>query len=148
MTDPVLTSVISAASALLVAVAGYVFTKRAEREARWRDEKLAHYKEFVASLSGVIENETTPEGQVRFAKACNDVLLFAPQRVIQTLDEFHDEIRISNPNKSKERHDALLARLLLETRRDIGIRPADDEKSFRVHLWASGVPPRDERHRG
>jgi hypothetical protein len=62
MTDPVLTSVISAAGALLVAVAGYVFTKRAERDARWRDEKLAHYKEFDASLSGVIENESTPEG--------------------------------------------------------------------------------------
>jgi len=133
-------SVISPSGALLVAVAGYVFTKRAERESRWRDEKLAHYKEFVASLTGIIENETTPEGQMRFARACNDILLFAPQRVIEALSKLHDEIRVSNSNKNKERHDTLLSQLLLEIRRDVGVRPRDDANSFRIHLWASGVP--------
>lgn len=141
MTDPVLTSVISAAGALLVAVAGYVFTKRAERESKWREEKLAHYKEFVASLSGIIDNEGTPDGQVRFARACNDILLFAPQRVIEALDQFRDEIRVSNASKSLERHDALLTRLLRAIRKDLGVRPADTA-TFRARLWASGVPSR------
>jgi hypothetical protein len=140
VTDPALTSVISAVGALMVAVGGYVFTKRAERESSWRSEKLAHYKEFIASLSGIIDSEGTPEGQVRFARACNDILLFAPQRVIEALDQFRNEIRISNMNKRLEKHDALLSQLLLGIRGDLGIRPADDVATFRVHLWASGVP--------
>lgn len=142
MTDPVLTSVISVAGALLIAVAGYVFTKRAERESRWRDEKLAHYKEFMESMSGIIHNESTREGQIRFAKACNDILLFAPQNVLERLRDLQGEISVSNTNKSKERHDELLSRLLLAMRRDIGVRPADDEKSFRAELRASGAPPK------
>jgi hypothetical protein len=140
VTDPALPSIISAAGALLVAVAGYVFTKRAERESKWREEKLAHYKEFVASLSGIMDNEGTPEGQIRFARACNDILLFAPQRVIEALDQFRTETRVSNTNKSIEKHDALLTQLLLVIRRDLGVRPADDVATFRAHLWASGVP--------
>ncbi|HEY0157114.1 MAG TPA: hypothetical protein VGF28_07465 [Thermoanaerobaculia bacterium] len=141
MTDPVLTSIISVAGALVAAVAGYVFTKRAERESRWRDEKLAHYKEFMKSMSGIIHDESTREGQIRFAKACNDILLFAPQNVLERLRDLQDEISASNTNKSKARHDELLSKLLLAMRRDIGVRPADDERSFRAELRASGAPP-------
>lgn len=142
MTDVVLTSIISVTGAFLVAVAGYVFTKRAERESKWRDEKLAHYKEFMESMSGIIHNETTREGQIRFAKSCNDILLFAPQNVIERLRDLQREIAVSNANKSKERHDELLSKLLLAMRKDIGVRPADDEESFRAELWASGVEPK------
>jgi hypothetical protein len=140
VTDALATSLISVAGAFLVAVAGYVLTKRAEREAEWRKEKLAYYKEFVSSLSGTIANESTPEGQIRFSRACNDILLFAPYRVIAALDRFWDEIRISNPSKSLERHDKLLSELFYEIRRDIGVRPKDDPASFRVNLRSSGVP--------
>jgi hypothetical protein len=136
----VLTSAISAAAAFLIAVAGYLFTKQKEREAEWRKEKLAYYKEFVDSLSGTIAGETTAQGQVRFARACNNILLFAPYAVIAALDRFHDETRVSNPAKSLERHDSLLSQLFLEIRRDIGVTPNDDAASFRIHLWSSGVP--------
>lgn len=132
-------AIVSAAGAFLVAVAGYVFTKKKEREAEWRKEKLIYYKEFVDSLSGTIAGETSPQGQVRFAKACNNLLLFAPYAVIRALDEFHKEIRVSNPSKSLERHDSLLSKLFIEMRRDIGVVPHDDRPTFRVHLWSSGV---------
>lgn len=134
MSAALATSLISAIAAFLVAIAGYVLTKRAEREAEWRKEKLAYYKEFVSSLSGTIANETTPEGQMRFARACNDILLFAPYRVIVALDLFHQETRVSNPNKSLQRHDELLSELFFEIRRDIGVRPKDKRRMFRVHL--------------
>lgn len=140
MTDPLATSLISATGALLVAVAGYVLTKRAEREAEWRKEKLAYYKEFVSSLSGAIANESTAEGQVRFSRACNDLLLFAPHRVIAALDCYWDEIGASNPSKSLENHDKLLSELFFEIRRDIGVRPKDQRHAFTVRLRSSGIP--------
>jgi hypothetical protein len=140
VTDALATTVISAAGALLIAVAGYVFTKRAEREAEWRKEKLAYYKEFVSSLSGTIAGESTAEGQIRFSRACNDIVLFAPYRVIAALDRFWEEIRVSNASKSLERHDKLLSELFFQIRRDIGVRPRDDRASFRVQLRSSGVP--------
>jgi hypothetical protein len=141
--DPLATSLISAAGALIVAVAGYVLTKRAEREAEWRKEKLAYYKEFVSSLSGTIADESTTEGQIRFSRACNDILLFAPHRVIAALDRFWDEISASNPSKSLENHDKLLSDLFFEIRRDIGVRPKDQRQSFIVRLRSSGVLTRE-----
>jgi hypothetical protein len=144
VTGPLATSLISAAGALLVAVAGYVLTKRAEREAEWRKEKLAYYKEFVSSLSGTIANESTAEGQIRFSRACNDILLFAPWRVIAALDRFWNEIGASNSSKSLENHDKLLSELFFEIRRDIGVRPKDQRHAFTIRLRSSGVPTREK----
>jgi len=42
----------------------------------------------VASLSGIITSEDTPDGQRAFAKACNNLNLIAPQPVIQALQAF------------------------------------------------------------
>ena len=133
------TEIISVAGALLVAAASYWFAKQAEREAEWRKEKLKHYMAFVDSLSGILKEESTPEGQIAFAKACNDILLFAPQFVIEALMNFQDEIKISNKNKSLEKHDELLSQLFLAMRKDVGIKPKDEEATFKVRLWGSGV---------
>lgn len=145
MDTSAITAGISAVGALAVVAAGYYFTKKKEREAEWRKEKLTLYRAFIASLSKVLEGESTAEGQIAFATACNDLLLFAPQPVIVALRAFQDETRESNPNKSRQRHDALLAGLLLEMRSDIGIEPKDDPKSFEVTLWASGVKSKAQK---
>lgn len=139
VTTALATSLISAAGALLVAVAGYIFAKRKDREAEWRKEKLAYYKEFVSSLSGILENESSPQEQVRFAKASNDILLFAPYHVIEALMAFQNEIGARNPSRSRERHDQLLSALFFEMRRDIGVKPRDKRRGFAVRLWASGA---------
>ncbi len=139
MTASVLTALIAVLGGVVAAAASYWFTKQREREAEWRKEKLVHYKAFVESLSGVMEGESTSDGQRAFAKACNNLLLVAPQSVIQALDEFKNEIKTSNPNKSLERHDRLLAALLVVIRKDVGISPVDDPASFKALLWASGV---------
>jgi hypothetical protein len=144
MSAEVVTASISAASALLVAVAGYYLTKKRERDAEWRKEKLGYYKTLVSSLSTILEGESSPEGQIAFAKSCNDLLLFAPQSVIVALQAFQDQIRESNVNKSRERHDQLLSKLLIEMRRDLGVKPQDDPTTFRVMLWASGVKGRGD----
>lgn len=141
MTNPIATAVIAVFGGVIAAAASYWFTKEREREADWRKEKLSHYKAFVESLSGVIDGESTAEGQQAFARAANNLLLVAPQAVISVLDEFKLEIRVSNPNKSLERHDRLLSALLLAIRKDLGISPSDEPESFKALLWASGVKP-------
>jgi len=124
-----------------VSVAGITYwtTKRREREAEWRKEKLAHYGAFVASMSGIVGGDATPDGQREFARASNNLLLFAPQAVIEALDAFRNEIRVSNADRSKERHDKLLAVLLMAIRRDVGVFPKDDPATFSPGLWASGA---------
>ena len=141
MSAEVITALITACGGILLAGATYWFTKQKEREADWRKEKLEHYKEFVASLNGVISEEGTPEGQRLFAAACNKLNLVAPQSVIEALREFQQEIKITNPDKSRDRHDELMSRLFYQIRKDLKISPEDDQDTFQVGLRASGVKP-------
>ena len=140
MPAEILTALITASGAVVLAGASYWFTKKREHEAELRKEKLEHYKDFVASLSGIISNEGTAEGQKAFARACNKLNLVAPQSVIRSLQVFQQEIKTSNTNKSNERHDQLMSQLFYEIRKDLGVRPKDNQLEFQVGLWASGVP--------
>jgi hypothetical protein len=141
----VVTALIAASGAVILAGASYWFTKKRERDAELRREKLDHYKDFVASLSGVISGEATPEGQRAFSRACNNLNLMAPQAVIRALQEFQQEIKVGNANRSDERHDRLMSRLFLEMPRDLGVGPDDNEGDFKVGLWSSGVAPANRR---
>lgn len=141
MATELLTAIITASSAVIVAGASYWFTKKREREAELRKEKLAHYKDFIACLSGVISGESTANNQRAFSLACNKLNLIAPQSVIRTLQRFQQEIKVSNDSKSQDAHDRLLSELMYEMRKDLGIKPEDDKNSFTVGLWASGQPP-------
>jgi hypothetical protein len=141
MPTEVLTAVVAASGALILAAAGYWFTKQRERAAELRKEKLDHYKEFVVALSGIISGEGTPDAQRAFALASNKLNLVAPQAVLVALQKFQQESKVSNPSPSRDRHDAMMSALFLEMRRDLGISPTDDGDTFRVGLWASGVKP-------
>ena len=142
MSSEIATALITVFGGIALASASYWFTKRQERGAELRRQKLEHYKDFVFSLNGVISGESTPEGQMAFAKACNNLNLIAPQSVITALQKFQMEIKISNPIKSAEMHDILMSKLFYEIRRDLGVSPSDDLENFRVGLWSSGVPPK------
>lgn len=138
MATELITAIVTASGAVAVAGASYWFTKKREREAELRKEKLHHYKDFVACLSGVISCEFTPDDQRAFALACNKLNLVAPQPVIRALQKFQEEIKVSNDTKSSEAHDRLMSELFYEMRKDLGVRPQDDRSSFTVGLWASG----------
>ncbi len=141
MTAAITTTLIIALGAVAAAVLAYLFTKQREREAELRKEKLEHYKAFVLSLTGIIVGESSPEGQKAFAKAFNNLLLFAPQPAIDALHEFREEITGSNTARSKERHDQLLSALFFEIRKDLGVHPKDVPASFRIWLQSSGIKP-------
>jgi hypothetical protein len=138
-----ITSVITVVGGLVAAGTAYVFTKWREREAEWRREKRDHYKAFVAAISGITEGESTPSSQREFARACNNLNLVAPQRVIEAMREFREEISPRNAKKSQDRHDKLLSRLLYEMRGDLRISPRDDSRTFMVQVYSSGHPPQN-----
>ena len=139
METTIATTLIAVFGSVLVSALTYWSTKQREREAEWRKEKLTYYKAFVESLSGIVEGDSSSEGHKAFAKATNNLLLFAPQAVIAALNEFRHEIRISNTNRTQEKHDQLLAVLLRAIRNDIGVSPKDDPSIFKPMLWASGT---------
>ena len=126
--------------AVVVAVLTYRAAKEREREAEWRKEKLAYYKAFTESLSGTVGDDSTPAGQRAFARATNNLLLLAPQAVVEAVSAFREEIRVSNPEPRRDAHDRLLAEMFLAIRRDVGIVPTDNPSTFRPGLWASGSP--------
>ncbi len=139
MDTPILVAVISAAASLAVAAVTFFLTKRKEREAEWRKQKLEHYREFLDALSGVVGTDSTPDAQRRWARASNTIGLVASQRVLTALRHFQDSIAKSNPNPSIENHDQKLNQLMLAIRADLDISPADNPDDFSFRLWCSGV---------
>lgn len=141
----VIASLVGIVVAGLTAVTTYATTKRREQEAEIRKEKLEHYKDFMASLSGVISGEGTPEGQQEFARACNKLNLVAPHAVIVALQSFQQEIKMTNSSPSKTRHDELMSCLIHAMRDDLGLRNKGESDSLVFGLWASGVPTAERR---
>lgn len=137
-------AVIVSSGAIVLAVVTYWFTKKRERDAELRKERLEHYKEFVASLSGIIAGESTKEGQQRFSLACNKLNLVAPQVVIAALQDYQNGIKQSGTCKTLQQHDELLSKLMYEMRKDLRIAPADDINKILFRLWSSGVTPREQ----
>ena len=129
MAADVVTALIAASGAVILAGATYWLTKKREREAELRKEKLEHYKDFVASLSGIISGEGTPDGNRAFARACNKLNLVAPQSIVKSLQDFQQEIKVSNSAPSKDRHDALMSVMFREMRKDLQIIPKDTDSS-------------------
>ena len=147
MAAEIATALIAASGAIVLAGATYWFTKKREREAELRKEKLEHYKDFVASLSGIASGESTPESQRAFSRACNKLNLIAPQAVIRALQDFQQEIKITNDARSDERHDRLMSNLFYEMRKDLQITPKDEDTGLVFGLWASGVAPDKPKRR-
>ncbi len=88
----------------------------------------------------MISGESTPDAQRAFSLVCNKLNLVAPQAVIFALQEFQNEIKISNSAKSLEVHDKLMSKLFYTMRRDLEVTPTD-KNIFQVRLWASGATP-------
>lgn len=137
MTTEIIIAILWIIGSIIVASLTFSFNKKKEREAEWRKEKLKFYIEFIESLSWITDFEWSYENDIRFAKACNDLYLFAPNNVLWALKEFQNHIRISNESKSYEIYMKTLSELILKIRNDIGIK-WEDGGNFNVNLWTSG----------
>ncbi|MBB3212673.1 hypothetical protein FHW67_001956 [Herbaspirillum sp. Sphag1AN] len=139
MDAAILVSIISASASIAVAGLTFFLTKRKEREADWKKQKLEHYREFLEALNGVVirKKNLPPENHLRWAKACNTVGLVASQTVLAALWQFQEATSKSNTNTSPSEHDRCLNQLILAIRADLGIRPKDDPEAFKFRLWSS-----------
>jgi hypothetical protein len=138
MNDVVIVAIITVSGSLIVTAVTFYLTKRHELSVQWRKEKLNHYKVLLSSISDLaVDGTDKDDANMRFALAVNTISLVAPQYVISALMAFHDEIKFSNPNKSLDRHDKLLRKLVLAVRKDIGLTKGDDATTFNFHLIGS-----------
>ncbi|MFC1677214.1 hypothetical protein ACFL3G_09155 [Planctomycetota bacterium] len=138
MSVSVIATIITVLGSAIVAAITFCLTKKHELSVQWRNEKLNHYKALFSSISELADNGIKQEGAgKRFALAVNTIFLVAPQYVISALMDFCDEIQSSNLNKSSERHDELLKKLVLAVRKDIGLVKGDNIDNFKIHLMSS-----------
>jgi hypothetical protein len=139
MTDGVLAALILGVATIAAAAVSVYWTKAKEREATWRTERLRYYEEYIQALAQNVGTDATPDTNRRYAKAYNALPLIASAPVMAAFDAYHEEIRVTNSNKSIERHDALLKSLVLAIRADLQIPLGGTLEQFHAKLWVSGA---------
>jgi hypothetical protein len=136
----IVVAIISAAAGLLASALTFSLTKKKEREAEWRKQKLEHYKEMMAALNGVVGSPLSTDAKIRFANAANNIFLVGAPTVLVALRAFLDETATSNKNRSSDEcHDRLLTELMFAIRDDLGIEPNKPISGYTFRLW-SGQP--------
>ena len=130
----------------LVGVWTFKKAKESERESEWRKEKLKLYLNFVNTLSGITDSEISDEGEINFAKSCNDLHALAPANVLKALHGYQDQIKISNQKPSIALKQKSLDLLLFEMRKDLKIKPPDKIEEFSMQLWSSGKKKKNISH--
>ena len=136
MDTGVITAIVTSSGAILSASIIFFLTKRYERRRDWREKKLVHYQELLSSISGlVVEKGNKHDADKRFATAANTIALVAPQSVIKALMDYSKHIiNPDNQGSETEKHNRLLADLLLAVRKDINLTSKDDKASFAFFL--------------
>ncbi len=132
-------SLIAAAGLILVAYLTFVFNRKIQIDAEWRNEKLTYYKEFIDALATNIQGEASDETHWRFARASNNLLLIGSQKVLTTHHLYREHIRVSNKERDYNLDAPLLASLLNAIRSDIGMPGGDSITKNQARLWASGI---------
>lgn len=132
--EGIVIAIITASASVIVASLSYLFSKMREREADWRKKKLDMYHELFSALSGIVEDDSTPEAQKQFAKTTNTLGLIASVEVIRAMQE----LRMATKPENREKHDVALTIFLRAVRKDMGL-PLPESEKFIYTLWTSGV---------
>lgn len=139
MMNLLITTGVSAATALIAVVVTNVLTRRREHEADWRKLKLAHYQQFVAALSAITEGRCTSDAMRQYTDAVNAMSLIAPMGVLNALMSFQEETSYKNDKRNAAEHDRLLNLLVRAIRADIQPSHLRDDPEFKFMLL--GLPP-------
>jgi hypothetical protein len=143
MPTEVMVAVLGASASVVIAALTYVLTARQARLDILRQRKIERYTALLTAISDLGIQGFNPSTAERFATAANSIVLVAPQSVVEALMRFHDETRLSNPDKSLERHDQLLLELVLELRKSLDLPFRDDRVTFRYHLIGGAIDTRN-----
>lgn len=133
-----LATIISVLGSIIIVALTYYFTKKKERETEWQKEKLNFYIEFISSLTDNLDCGSTLEGAKRFARASNNLYLFANTKVISALNHFQEEIRSANQNPKFEGQERALGNLIFQIRKDLKIKGNNKNTFNLVKLWGFG----------
>lgn len=138
MDSGITVAAISASTAIAVAAYSYYTTKGREREAEWRREKFAQYKEYLSALAATVGPQATGESKKRYAVAFNTVGMFAAQDVIRALHAYQEVTRLPADEIDLDEHDRRLSELVLAIRQDLRLKPADNKSAFSYKMIAPG----------
>jgi hypothetical protein len=140
MSDPILTGIISASAAIIVASLTVIANYRIQAAALWRDQKLSYYRSMIEGLVSAINDDGTDEDRVQSARAMNNMLLVGSKEVIAALDAYRSHLSASNIHSRDQSRDShLLADLIRAVRKDLKMPGRDDVIPEQMKLWTSGV---------
>lgn len=128
ITNAVLTTALSALTALVTIVVTNFFTRRREHEADWRKLKLAQYQQLVVAFSGIEKSRYTPETVRQFTDAVNAMALIASPPVLRALQLYLNANAYNNVARTEAEGSRLFSLLIHALRADIQPHHSDDPK--------------------
>ena len=145
MEAPIIVATISAATGLLASALMFFLTKKKERDAEWRRQKLDYYKEFLNALNGIATKPATGEDKIRFAEAANNIWLIGSPDVLVKLRAYLLETAKTTERQDFTEHDRLLTALVIEIRKDIGLTDASPVNGYNFILWSTNPREKAEK---
>jgi hypothetical protein len=135
MDTSILVAIITTSGSIIALSISYYMTKKMQNKSEWQHEKMNHYRELLSALSDLaVDGIDKKHASEKFSHAVNTICLVAPQYVVESIMEFHNEIKFTNKNKDIDKHDVLLTKLILAIRKDIGLSKNDNDRTFNFHL--------------
>lgn len=140
MSGEVITGAIGLLASTVTASLAYYFSKRQQVTSENRRIKEEFYREFIKALSDVAQDNKDQEAQSKLAEGFNTLILVGSADVVNHLMAFHDFVKRSNSEFSRDsedwskKHDALLTALIKTMRDDLLGSHADSARIVGVHL--------------
>lgn len=132
------TAAFSLITAVLTAFLTSKWSLRREHEADWRRLKLAQYQEYIAALSGTVEERVTDAAMIRYTDAVNATQLVASGPVMKALNDVIEENSFKNPHRSEAGQERVFNALVQAMRQDVQpVASGDGTIPFRL----IGPPP-------
>jgi|ERR1700681_4266047 Zn-dependent protease with chaperone function len=107
-----LTTALSALTALVTVVVTNFFTRRREHEADWRKLKLAQYQQLIVAFSGIEKSRYTPETVCQFTDAVNALALIASPPVLRALQLYLNANAYNNVARTEAESNRLFSLLI------------------------------------
>ena len=124
-------AIVSACLSIVGASVTFYLAKSTERRDKLQQRKLEHFGQLMTAISDLASDGVDrDEANERFNRAVNTIVLVAPQKVVQAVMAFHDEAKLSNPNRTQEGHDKRLNELVLAMRKSLELPFPDDPATF------------------
>ena len=140
MSEPILTGIISASVAIIIASLTVFANYRIQAASLWRDQKLSYYRGMIEGFASTVLGDATDEEYIQSAKASNKVLLVGSKEVIAALHAYRSHLGTANYHtRDTSKDQQLFADLIRAIRQDLKMPGKNDVNSDQMVFWSSGV---------